>query len=1152
MLSAALLPAVAGEAGAMTQQQYQKYKQNILRDPSLIRLYTFEEGRGEEVTNHVLLDPSRIASSGGTLGSLGLDRPSVEDVVTNEYASPKDYLPGKLISPDWTVGRWPWKAAISSGLDRAKNPVLATKLFRSGITGVEFNNGGSLSAWIRIHENESTYESCNIFTLGDAWGNGFSLRWSESANEPNGVLNFKLGSDVDSLRRTQVSADSCLEGVWHHVVVTFDGATVQIYLDGVLKNKADFYNKVVPTTFQDYPQVRPFQENSSPSRWGSYFMIAHNPAKEGQLNSQFDIDELAIYNRALSAEEVSAIEQTGRPSMTPDEQLAQYHSQAAHQQIRDQIRLEVPYDTGGYFRIGQSVPVHVDIPEATGLKGEFKAVIETETIYGKPIQKLECLVIPGRSVTEQLQFEKCGAYYVDIQLLDKDGNLVKRLSRKYGIGIVPPAPAKLTEHNPVAFWANWEDRFYYDAPIRRMNYGKAASFEQNYANYERLIPNFRAFVWFYSGMSLKPEVIEKNKKLFSEAVDVIKDKNVFGLEVTSEPHTTDYKGYVEMLRMVTETFKEKMPDIQIFPPGGAPPSIPMIAEILKAGGIKYVDGVSYHPYTGNPINTFLWNNPAKRLKDVLALYPEKKLTLWATENAINSLPRLRGRPMTREQANAAAFPSYTNAGHQSFAAFVAMIPEDEAAALQCHDILLKLVDGYKLYTVHVTPNVSLIKPEMGVLPGLKGVAITALAGQVLNNQIEVTRLPLASVENMCVLIKNTDNTTTAAIFSMQPATVSFKAEPNTEYRTMDMLGNYSQIRSNPDGLITIKSEKAPQYIFGVPTSLAEVVPLMLKAPSVLPDNGILNGTIEVKNPFSTALSATLTAQELTGASITLERNSVNLAPGESVSIAIQLKSEFLKRRSYLLGVEMKNNTGEVIAVGQQIFESKGVLQMVPQVTNPIKLDGDLSDWEGVPAVVYDDEESVVHGKPNRAEIWQPQWENAEDLSLSIQTAWRKDDGIYFLLKVRDNVLLPAPDDQVGLAFRYDCLEFFFDSRVFAEQGTAISAGADQVVVVPQIGESAKPCVLWYAKKDENHVQLECVGRKTKDGYLIEGRITPTDHSQFRIRAGSQFRMDLLVDDTDKLDSKWMRKSAMALHGQMSNFTNSDIWGRYELSLGGKK
>lgn len=476
-----------------------------------------------------------------------------------------------------------------------------------------------------------------------------------------------------------------------------------------------------------------------------------------------------------------------------------------------------------------------------------------------------------------------------------------------------------------------------------------------------------------------------------------------------------------------------------------------------------------------------------------------------------------------------------------------MTPEDDAAAVQCHDILLKLVDGYEIYTVHMTPNVSLARQEGGELPSLKGVAITALAGQVLNTQKKVTRMPLSAVENMCVLVRQTDDTTTAAIFSMNPAALRFKVSPHAEYRTMDMLGNYGVIKANGEGVITVKSAIAPQYIFGVPDTFEEVSALKLAAPSILPDNGILKGTLTVSNPFQTPMSATLSAKELRGASITIEKPSINLAVGETVTIPIELRSESLKRRSYLLGVTMTGADGAVIATAQQIFESKGVVQLVPQASAPITLDGDAADWVGVPTTISDDEESVVHGKPNRAEIWVPQWMNEQDLSMSIQTAWRKGDGIYFLLKVRDNVLLPAPEDAKALAFRYDCLEFFFDSREKASQGTVISPGADQVIVIPQAGERALPCEQWYGKKDQNHITLECVGRKTEDGYLIEGKVTANEKSDFKVQDGAEFRMDFLVDDTDKLDPKWLRKSAMALHGKMSNYDNSNIWGRYKLS-----
>ena len=46
-------------------------------------------------------------------------------------------------------------------------------------------------------------------------------------------------------------------------------------------------------------------------------------------------------------------------------------------------------------------------------------------------------------------------------------------------------------------------------------------------------------------------------------------------------------------------------------------------------------------------------------------------------------------------------------------------------------------------------------------------------------------------------------------------------------------------------------------------------------------------------------------------------------------------------------------------------------------------------------------------------------------------------------------------------------------------------------------------------------------------------------------------MDFMLDDADSLELKLLRKVAMALHGEFGNYRNSDVWGRYELSLDGK-
>jgi hypothetical protein len=380
---------------------------------------------------------------------------------------------------------------------------------------------------------------------------------------------------------------------------------------------------------------------------------------------------------------------------------------------------------------------------------------------------------------------------------------------------------------------------------------------------------------------------------------------------------------------------------------------------------------------------------------------------------------------------------------------------------------------------------------------------------------------MASAENMCLLVKNTDKTTTAAIFSMKPATVNFKVEPGKTYKTMDMLGNYRSIKANSDGLITLKSQMNPTYIFDVPAGMQEVVPFKVTAAKELPENRILTGEITVANPFANPLEGTLSAKEI---------------------------PDFLKRRNYMLAVELKDPSGKLIGAAESLFKSNGVIQMVPKAKQSITLDGKAEDWTGIKSVVCDDVDSVVHGKPNLAEVWVPQWVSKDDLSLDLKTAWNRD-GLYFLLTVTDDKLLPLPEGKPGHAFQHDCLEFFFDGRKYGDRGTPITIGAEQILVVPSVDDDAKACRLLYSRKNTADVQFDfsCVGRRTDTGYVIEGQLVPKEGANLKLLPGSQFNMDFLVDDTDSLDPKWLRKSAMAVHGTFSNFTNPGLWGRYELA-----
>lgn len=100
---------------------------------------------------------------------------------------------------------------------------------------------------------------------------------------------------------------------------------------------------------------------------------------------------------------------------------------------------------------------------------------------------------------------------------------------------------------------------------------------------------------------------------------------------------------------------------------------------------------------------------------------------------------------------------------------------------------------------------------------------------------------------------------------------------------------------------------------------------------------------------------------------------------------------------------------------------------------PVILDGDESEWKDIPEDVAEEEDNVVKGIPDLAQPWLPQRRGREDLSFSVKYIWRKNDGIYMLIKVKDDKPMTVPPEEIGRAFLWDCLELFFDSRPYGKR-----------------------------------------------------------------------------------------------------------------------
>jgi len=1140
-MNAALSLLFAGVPLFAGQAEYDAYKQKMKGDKSLIRFYTFEEGHGTEVHNLAQSDSRKIAVTGGPLHSMSINRVTPYGM---ERAGLERYVTAPQRPAEWTQGRFPWKPGLLIR-DQVYN------LFRSGYNGRD-SKTWTFAGWVRIRPNEQKQYVCNIFGLGNAYHAGFRLSFARYPWAEKGQLVFQLGGKTDVLR-VSCQAVPFEPGLWHHFAVTHDGEKISLYVDGRKQAEKD-YGAVTPVLTARFISEIADHEHYVANM--DYLRIGFRRYPKDKMGF-FDIDEFMIFNRAVPEQEIAELERAGRPAGSGAEQLAVLEKISAKEKMLAGIQCSIPKESNGYFRIGDSIPATVSLPDSPLLNGKHLAVFRYETLQGQLLAEKKLPVEKGKTVSQSYVFPKCGAYYIDMMVLDSSGKTVMRLPEKFGIGICPPKPGKITGRNPVGLWA-CGDRFNYDTQIRRMSAGMLWMLEKDrfqyfiddYKRFCESVPGLRTVVVFAYPPGMNKKLTPEERKFwtgyYQKAAEALKGR-YWGIEFTSEPnHVISPERMAELLKIAVPIFRKELPGVKIFPPGGTPFSLPFIAKMLECGTVPLLDGISYHTYRNNPIMASNLTDITRPLRNVLGKY-RKKLDYYNTESGFFALPRVSsGRPMTRAEARAAGFPVANSYGFELFSTTMPVLPEEEAAALQVHSVLVELSAGFKTYIRCQSPNLyaHISHPSSGQ-PGLVGVAYTTLAGQVLNDPVKVEKLSLSSLDMACFLVHNADGSRIAAICGMKENVLNFRGTPGAGFKTMDMLGNPGSIKADANGMLTVNAGMNPVYLFGVPANFREVAALKLELPEVLPENGKMQGKVTVSNDFKSNLRGTLSVLPVRGAEVRLSKTGVDLSGGRSETVAFDLNAVSLKHRIYPLTLELRSSGGKLLAAASATFQSNGVTHKIPQMKRASKLNGDLSVWKNVPETVCDTTEDVVYGKPNFAELWLPQWRNRDDLSFSVKLAWVKHDAVYFLVNVRDNKLFPPPEGRNHRAFTYDCLELFLDTRPEKSLGSPVSEGADQVIVPSVDSASAEPSALWHVQKNP-YVKVSAVGRKTPHGWLIEGKIAPTEKSSLRILPGSRFMMDFLVDDTDS--EKELRKSAMALHGIFENYARSDVWGRYILSL----
>ena len=258
--------------------------------------------------NHTLLWTYSKNSADLPTGIPFFDGGWVDEVGLTPYGT------GCVSPPSGLVAWWAGQKNALDGAGTNNGTLVGGVNYVAGEVGEAFNFGGvngyvsvssspalnltnalTIEGWIRLNNLNTYYFIATKQPSGTA-GNGYSGNL-EFRIAPNGYMQLLHQTSTALTFATYVATLGISTGMWHHVAVTLaSGGNVNFYLDGVPAGTS--------------PQQGTFGiTNSQPLRMGT--------RADGYSYFNGLIDELSIYNRALSADEIDSIYLAGAKGKCP-------------------------------------------------------------------------------------------------------------------------------------------------------------------------------------------------------------------------------------------------------------------------------------------------------------------------------------------------------------------------------------------------------------------------------------------------------------------------------------------------------------------------------------------------------------------------------------------------------------------------------------------------------------------------------------------------------------------------------------------------------------------------------------------------------------------------------------------------------------------
>ena len=194
--------------------------------------------------------------------------------------------PGAIIGAQWSTGRWPQTGSLDfkRPSDRVRIEVPGTSVSKT------------LLAWVRVDGLDTGFHS---LLLSDGWDRTGAFHWQIHSKGYVELGVFVKDSDEINNSTAPLVMRPADFGRWMQLAVVYDGkaGTVSHYRDGALQGRVKL-KEVVPLTIG----------NAEIGNWTP-------PPKDSRQIRQFNgrIDEMLIFDEALSDAEISQLHESGKP-----------------------------------------------------------------------------------------------------------------------------------------------------------------------------------------------------------------------------------------------------------------------------------------------------------------------------------------------------------------------------------------------------------------------------------------------------------------------------------------------------------------------------------------------------------------------------------------------------------------------------------------------------------------------------------------------------------------------------------------------------------------------------------------------------------------------------------------------------------------------